>query len=63
MLIKVKKIDIIKEFEVEVEGETFIFKIVRNGNRTKYFIDNLPYDSKSAFHEQFMNNWPNSFLI
>lgn len=63
MLIKVKKIDITKEFEVEVEGETFIFKIVRKGNNVSYFIDNLPYDTKSEFHEQFINNWPNSFLI
>lgn len=63
MLIKVKKIDVTKEFEVEVEGETFIFKIVRKDNKVEYFIDNLPYDTKSAFHEEFINNWPNSFLI
>lgn len=63
MLIKVKKIDIIKEFEVEVEGETFIFKITRKDNNISYFIDNMPYDPKSPFHELFMNHWPNSFQI
>ena len=63
MLIKIKRDWIIKEFEVEVEEETFIFKIVKKEDKTSYFIDNMPYDPKSPFHEEFMNNWPNSFLI
>jgi len=63
MLIKVKRDWITKEFEVEVEGEILIFKIVKKGEKTTYFIDNMPYNPKSPFHEKFMNNWPNSFLI
>lgn len=68
MDIKVSALEIVKEFSVDVEIEgtvdSFIFKIKRNkDNSIEYFIDGCPFNPSSPFHQEFIENWPNSFLI
>lgn len=64
MEIKIKDIEIHKKFTVIVDDEELLFEIKKDkDNQIEYIIDGVPYNSKSPFHEQFVNNWPQSFLI
>tara|TARA_B100001287_G_scaffold82000_1_gene68286 strand:- start:508 stop:702 length:195 start_codon:yes stop_codon:yes gene_type:complete len=64
MEIKIKDIEIHKKFTVIVNGEELLFEIKKDkNNHIEYIIDGMPYDSTSPYHEIFINNWPQSFLI
>tara|TARA_B100000900_G_C20580660_1_gene717388 strand:- start:424 stop:618 length:195 start_codon:yes stop_codon:yes gene_type:complete len=64
MEIKIKDVEIHKKFTVIVNGEELLFEIKKDkNNQVEYIIDGMPYDSTSPYHDIFITNWPQSFLI